>query len=119
VGRPEGETLGGTIFYLVAAYQQHAIHPKERERVRICVKDVEQGVAKVYKISALPFGASRCAAGFLLISTAFACIGQVCLGFWWSIFFGNFPTLTTALMAAQCKAQVHWLLDLLGIDFAR
>ena len=32
--------------------------PTDRERVRICVKDVEQGVAKVYKISALPFGAS-------------------------------------------------------------
>ena len=47
VGLPEGETLCGTTFDLVAAYKQYAIHPKDRERVRICVKDVEQGVAKV------------------------------------------------------------------------
>ncbi|CAL1169250.1 unnamed protein product [Cladocopium goreaui] len=55
VGLPAGETLCGTTFDLVAAYKQYAIHPEDRERVRICVKDVEQGVAKVYKISALPF----------------------------------------------------------------
>ena len=119
VGLPEGGTLGGTIIALVAAYQQYAIHPTDRERVRICVKDVEQGVAKVYKISALPFGASGSAAGFLRISAAFACIGQVCLGFWWSSLFGDFPTWTTTSMAAQCKTQVHLLLYLLGIDFAR
>ncbi|CAL1164077.1 unnamed protein product [Cladocopium goreaui] len=119
VGLPEGETLCGTTFDLVAAYKQYAIHPKDRERVRICVKDVEQGVAKVYKISALPFGASGSVAGFLRISAALACIGQVCLGFWWSSFFDDFPTLTTSSMAAQCKAQVHLLFDLLGIDFAR
>ncbi|CAL1149732.1 unnamed protein product [Cladocopium goreaui] len=55
VGLPAGETLCGTTFDLVAAYKQYAIYPEDRERVRICVKDVEQGVAKVYKISALPF----------------------------------------------------------------
>ena len=104
---------------MVAAYQQYAIHPTDRERVRNCVKDVEQGVAKVYKISALPFGASGSAAGFLRISAAFACIGQVCLGFWWSSLFGDFPTWTTTSMAAQCKTQVHLLLYLLGIDFTR
>ena len=119
VGLPVGETLCGTTFDLVAAYKQYAIHPEDRERVRICVKDVEQGVAKVYKISALPFGASGSVAGFLRISAALACIGQVCLGFWWSSFFDDFPTLSMSSMAAQCKAQVHLLFDLLGIDFAR
>ena len=119
LGLPDGEKLYGTTFDLVAAYKQYAIHPEDRERVRICVKDVEEGVAKVYKINALPFGASGSVAGFLRISAALACIGQVCLGFWWSSFFDDFPTLTTSSLAEQCKAQVHLLFDLLGIDFAR
>ena len=119
LGIPEGETLCGTTFDLVAAYKQYAIHPEDRERVRICVKDVDEGVAKIYKINALPFGASGSVAGFLRISAALACIGQVCLGFWWSSFFDDFPTLTTSSLADQCKAQVHLLFDLLGIDFAR
>ena len=53
------------------------------------------------------------------MSAALACIGQVCLGFWWSRFFDDFPTLTTASLAQQCKSEVHLLFDLLGIDFAR
>ena len=119
LGLPDGEKLYGTTFDLVAAYKQYAIHPEDRERVRICVKDVGEGVAKVYKINALPFGASGSVAGFLRISAALACIGQVCLGFWWSSFFDDFPTLTASSLADQCKAQVHLLFDLLGIDFAR
>ncbi|CAL1165705.1 unnamed protein product, partial [Cladocopium goreaui] len=106
VGLPQGGTLGGTILYLVAAYKQCAIHPKDRERVHICVKDVEQGVAKVYKIGALPFGAVRSVAGFLRTSATLACVRQVCLGFWWSNFFDYFPTLSTFSMVTQCKAQV-------------
>ena len=46
-------------------------------------------------------------------------IGQVCLGLWWSSFFDDFPTLTASSVADKCKAQVHLLFDLLGIDFAR
>ena len=119
LGLPAGEKLFGTTFDLVAAYKQYAIHPDDRERVRICVKDVSNGIAKVYKINALPFGASGSVAGFLRISAALACIGQVGLGFWWSSFFDDFPTLTSSSLAKQCKAQVHLLFDLLGIDFAR
>ena len=116
---PNGERLYGTTFDLVSAYKQYAIHPEDRERVRICVKDVNTGVAKVCKINTLPFGASGNVAGFLRISAALACIGQVGLGFWWSSFFDDFPTLTTSSLADQCKAQVHLLFDLLGIEFAR
>ena len=83
------------------------------------MQDVDAKEAKVYQISALPFGASGSVAGFLRISAALACIGQVCLGFWWSSFFDDFPTITAASLADQCRAQVHLLFDLLGIDFAR
>ena len=69
-------------------------------RVRICVKDDTQD-------QRLPFGASGSVASFLRISAALVCIGQVCLGFW-SCFF-NFPTITLASLAAQCKSQVHLL----------
>ena len=119
LGLPPGEKLCGTTFDLVAAYKQYAVHPEDRERVRICVKDVDEMKAKVFRISALPFGASGSVAGFLRISAALACIGQVCLGFWWSSFFDDFPTITTASLADQCRAQVHLRFDLLGIDFAR
>ena len=115
-----GEKLYGTTFDLVSAYKQYAIHPEDRERARICAKDVEEGVAKVYKISALPFGASGTVAGFLRISAVLACIGQVCLGFWWSSFFDDFPTITTSSLADQCNAHVtcssiYWALSLPGM----
>ena len=79
-------------------------------RVRICVKDDTQD-------QRLPFGASGSVASFLRNSAALVCIGQVCLGFWSCLF--NFPTITLASLAAQCKSQVHLLFDLLGIDFVR
>ena len=81
----------------------------------MCVKDIVAVLAKVYKISALPFGASGSVAGFLRVSGALAC---VCVGFWYSIF-DDFPTLTTASLAEQCKSQVHLLFELLGMDCAR
>ena len=105
LGIPLGEKLYGTTFDLVSAYNQYAIHPDDRKRVRICVKDAKEGFARVYKISALPFGASGSVAGFLQISAALACIGQVCLGFWWSSFFDDFPTITISSLAEQCKSE--------------
>lgn len=70
-------------------------------------------------MNALPFGATGSVAGFLRVSTSLFFIMSVGMGIWTSAFLDDYPTLASDLMTDSTDKAFCFVLDLLGIDFAR
>ena len=114
-----GMALRGKTYDLVSAYKFYPLHPEDRARLRIAVKDVESGGVAVYGSNVLVFGATGSVAGFLRISAAIWKTGHVGGAVPWTAYFDDFPTIVREGCEDQVDAIVDELFGLLNVEYAR
>ena len=104
---------------MVSAYKFYPLHPYDRARLRIAVKDVESGGVAVYGSNVLVFGATGSVAGFLRVSAAIWKVGHAGGAVPWTAYFDDFPTVVREGCEDQVDAIADELFDLVNVDYAR
>ena len=111
--------LLGKTFDLSSAYRQLAVAPSSEWCSYIACMHPSKGVPEVYRMLALPFGASKAVYTFLRVAISLWYIGVKGMRLPWSDFFDDFVTLTKPEAAEHTELAVGALFTLLGWDFAR
>ena len=109
--------LKGRTFDLKSAYKQYGVDEWHRDFLRICVKNPSGGHG-LFKVTALPFGATGSVNSFLRVSNALAYIGSYGLDIVWSAFFDDYTVLCCEQEETNVTFYVESLFRLLGINFA-
>ena len=109
--------LKGRTFDLKSAYKQYGVDAWHSNFLRICVKNPAGGHA-LFKVNALPFGATGSVNSFLRVSNALAYLGRYGLDLVWSAFFDDYTVICCEQEEENVTFYVESLFKLLGIGFA-
>ena len=109
--------LKGRTFDLKSAYKQYGVDAWHNDFLRICVKNPAGGHG-LFKVNALPFGATGSVTSFLRVSNALAFIGHHGLDLVWSAFFDDYTVVCCDYEEVNVTFYVESLFRLLGIGFA-
>ena len=115
-GRPQ---LRGRTYDLRSAYKQFAVHPSDRQILRMGVNVPGAKQCAIIGFNSLPFGAVGSVAGFLRVSQALWFIGYFGLGLLWSAFYDDYTLLSRMELENSSSWACEALFDLLGLEFAR
>ena len=117
--RSEGVSISGRTLDLTAAYKQFAVHPLDRDVLRIGVKDTTSGRVRTFKVNSLPFGATGSVSSFLRCAAATWFLGSHALGIPWTNYFDDFPIFSRDEDCEITDEVAMTFLDILQIYFAR
>ena len=106
-------------FDLKSAYRQIFVREDEREFGYIAVYCPEDGLPKIYRTVALPFGSIQSVYAFLRLSSAIWHIGVCHLDLAWTSFFDDFLVYSDRELASHTEKTVEMLFDLLGWKIAK
>ena len=115
-GRPK---LRGRTYDLRSAYKQFAVHPADRDLLRMGVNVPDEPDIAVIGFNSLPFGAIGSVAGFLRVSQALWYLGFFGLGLMWSAFYDDYTLLSRGELEASSSWACEALFDLIGLEYAR
>ena len=108
----------GRVFDLKSAYRRCYIHEDSLKHSFIGVYDPNDGVAKAFRMLALPFGNIKSVHSFLRISHSIWFLGAELFKIPWTNFFDDFVTIADEVEAHSLTETVHCLFCLLGWRFA-
>ena len=113
-----GRALVGRTYDLKSAYRQLGISAEHLHAAWISVFDPSGQGAKLFRLNALPFGASASVSNFLRCAEALKAVGAKLLNFAWTSFFDDFILVTPADMASETDKAVKLFFKLLGWTLA-
>ena len=108
----------GRTYDLRSAYKQFAVHPADRETLRMGVNRPGSDKFAVIGFNSLPFGAVGSVAGFLRISQALRFLGYFGVGLLWSAFYDDYTLLSRSELEGSSSWACESLFNLLGMQFA-
>ena len=111
--------LRGRTYDLRSAYKQFAVHPSDRQILRMGVNVPGEKECAIIGFNSLPFGAVGSVAGFLRVSQALWYLGYFGLGLLWSAFYDDYTLLSRMELENSSSWACEALFDLLGLEFAR
>ena len=109
--------LVGRTFDLKPAYKQFGVDEWRSKFLNIAVRK-PGGSYGLFKVYALPFGASGSVTSFLRVACSIAYIGTYGLDITWTSFFDDFTVLCTQEEADNVGWYVESLFKLLGVEYA-
>ena len=109
--------LVGRTFDLKHAYKQFGVDEWHSKFLNIAVRK-PGGSYGLFKVYALPFGASGSVTSFLRVACSIAYIGTYGLDITWTSFFDDFTVLCTQEEADNVGWYVESLFKLLGVEYA-
>ena len=113
-----GVPLLGKAFDLKAAYRQLGISEGSLARAFIAVFNPHKRRAEIFRMMAVPFGATRAVHAFLRAAHALWWIGAKALGLTWTCYFDDFICLACAGAEASAEKAITGLFTLLGWGYA-
>ena len=113
-----GVRLVGKTFDLKAAYRQLGVATEHLHASWICVASPETGEPALFRLHALPFGASASVSNFLRCAEALKSIGAQQFFFSWTSFFDDFIIVCPESFAADTVQAVKLFFKLLGWQLA-
>ena len=116
-GNPHPSVQGRT-YDLKAAYKQFAVHPDDREILRLAVNQPGHTTPVLFGVNALPFGAVGSVSAFLRISLSIWFIGLKGLGLFWTAFYDDFSVVARDELVSSTAHSCEMLFRLLGVQFA-
>eukprot|EP00435_Cladocopium_sp_Y103_P075258 s153_g55.t1 len=117
-GERQFPSVFGRCYDLKSAYKQFAVHPLDREHLRMAVRSPVDEAVKLIGFNALPFGAVGSVSGFLRVSLAVWFIGVVALHLCWTAFYDDFGVLSRSELLGNTSWCVESLFQLLGLRYA-
>ena len=106
----------GRTYDLRSVYKQFAVHPADRETLRMGVNRPGSDKFAVIGFNSLPFGAVGSVAGFLRISQALWFLGYFGLGLLWSAFYDDYTLLSRSELEGSSSWACESLFNLLGMQ---
>ena len=112
------QVLGAT-FDLKSAYRQLGIKEESLLFAFVACYNPHTREPEIFRMSAVPFGATRAVYSFLRIARCLWWLGCQCLAIPWSNFFDDFVTFAPESLADNTCETVCLLFDLLGWQYAK
>ena len=110
----EARQLAGRTLDLKSAYKQLLIHRTSEWAAVVAVTDPEDMAKKLFRLNALPFGASAAVLGFNRFARAMRKIGTRLFGLVWTNFFDDYPQLALEKQGDGPWRVAEGSLELLG-----
>ena len=102
---------------LKSAYKQMALHPSERSKAVIILREPASHEVKAFVCNTLPFGSSASVLHFNRVSLLLQRImWELCLIS--ACYYDDFPSVMPAMLSAGSDKIVHTVMQLLGYDMA-
>ena len=117
---PQGSrpNLRGRTYDLKSAYKQFAVHPVDRDTLRMGVNAPGTNGFTVIGFNSLPFRAVGSVAGFLRISQALWYLGYFGLGLFWTALYDDYTLLSRVELESSSSWACEALFSLLGMQYA-
>ena len=80
----------GRAYDLKNAFKQFGVTPRDRDLIRIAVRNTDEGKTSFLGLNSLPFGAVGSVGGFLRVSIAVWYLGVTQLRFPWCAYFDDY-----------------------------
>ena len=119
--RRSGRTLDlmGRAYDLKNAFKQFGVTPRDRDLIRIAVRNTDEGKTSFRGLNSLPFGAVGSVGGFLRVSIAVWYLGVTQLHLPWCAYFDDYTIFCEKRLASNTSLAVETFFDLIGLDFAK
>ena len=114
---PGGTEWLGRCVDLAKAYKQMAVPRAQRHLVVLCHHN-DRGLPVYYISESLPFGAEGSVYGFVRLSRALSFLINEAILVPSSVYFDDFPALSSRASAASATAAISFLLEALGWRFS-
>ena len=113
-----GRRLVGKSFDLKSAYRQIGVCKEHLFASWVCIYNPETGAPALFRLHALPFGASASVPDFLRCAEAIKCAGARCIFLSWTSFFDDFICVCPEDCAEETDKATRVFFELLGWQLA-
>ena len=113
-----GVSIQGKAFDLTAAYRQLPLHPDAAWVSFISIWDCERKEPALFRLKALPFGASKSVYSFLRTSHSLWWLACKALSIVWTLYYDDFVCVSSKALASHTDNCVRAFFFLLGWKFS-